>query len=112
MVIVHNYRNEIPSIMCDSDTWAETGIMQSKGAILGNPFYKEPRNQAVKKFRSYLWAEMQKMDSLIRLELYRLAGEIKNGKTVILTCCCAPKACHGDVIKNAIEWINSERSVS
>jgi len=79
-------------------------IMQSNKAILGNPFYKDhvSRDERIKRFRTYLWAELKKMDSLVRLELYSLAQSKKN---LALVCCCSPEPCHGDVVKSCLEWL-------
>ena len=44
-------------------------------------------------------------------ELLSIARSVKSGKQVILTCYCAPLACHGDVIKRAVDWLIRENKV-
>ena len=84
-------------------------IMQSKGATLGNPFYKtKDRTASILAFRKYLWLEMQKPESKIRKEIERLTVNYLKGKNIRLYCCCAPLPCHGDVIKKAIIWLSTE----
>lgn len=73
--------------------------------LLGNPFSMKSgndaeRNRVVRAFKSYLWKNMQN-NTEIGQEIDRLA---KCEKVIILVCCCAPKPCHGDIIKAAIEW--------
>ena len=50
---------------------------------------------------------MKRYDSEARLELFRLVRLAKKGD-LYLGCYCAPRACHGDVIKAEIEWILAE----
>jgi len=89
-------------------------IMQSKGATLGNPYYKTAktspnfREKSIAQFRQYLWLEMQKPGSKIRKEIERLTVNYLKNKNIRLYCCCAPLPCHGDVIKKAIIWLSTE----
>ena len=89
-------------------------IMQSKGATLGNPYYKGAntspkfREKSIAQFRQYLWAEMQKPESNVRKEIERLTANYLKNKNIRLYCCCAPLYCHGDVIKKAIIWLSTE----
>ena len=89
-------------------------IMQSKGATLGNPYYKTAktspkfREKSIAQFRQYLWADMQKPESKVRKEIERLTVNYLKGKNIRLYCCCSPLYCHGDVIKKAIIWLSTE----
>ena len=38
-----------------------------------------------------------------------LANRVEDGENLALLCWCAPKPCHGDIIKNAIHYIIRER---
>jgi len=69
---------------------------------LGNPF-KGDRYETVPKYRKWLWSEIEKKE-LVWNMLTDLANESKS-MDVYLVCCCAPLPCHGDIIKNAINWI-------
>lgn len=88
-------------------------IMHSKGAILGNPYYKmayfspKKRIESIEKFRRYLWIELHK-DGNVRKEISRLAIAYLQGKHIRLYCCCKPLPCHGDIIKKAIIWLSNE----
>lgn len=76
-------------------------------SVLGNPFFmksESERTDCIEKFRQYLWKEICKK-SKVYDELKRLAD---SDKSIALVCCCKPKACHGDVIKAAIEWMRKE----
>ena len=76
-------------------------------SVLGNPFKIVPgegREEMIEKYRIWLWEEIKKKGKVYR-ELMRLAELAKIGD-LILICWCKPLACHGDVIKSAIEWIN------
>lgn len=85
-------------------------------SILSNPYthldlhktkakYKvNSRDEAIDKYREYLIYEVQNGNVTIINELYRLAEIVKN-KTLILSCWCFPKRCHGEVIKEMIELI-------
>ena len=85
-------------------------------SILSNPYthldlhktkakYKvNSRGEAIDKYREYLIYEVQNGNVAIINELYRLAEIVKN-KTLILSCWCFPKRCHGEVIKEMIELI-------
>lgn len=83
-------------------------------SVFGNPFtHKEgtlartnvaSRSEAVKFYHGWL-REQYISNPLITKELQRLADLFKAGKHINLVCWCAPKECHGDVIKDAIEKI-------
>ena len=79
-------------------------IMQNRGSVLGNPYYRESRDIAILKFKIWL-------RNHIKNETPKIINELKNIKslsdkgTVYLECCCAPLKCHGDAIKDYIEWL-------
>ena len=80
-------------------------IMQSKGATLGNPFYKmRNRHSSIRKFRRYLYDHIKKRSN-VHSELMRLTRMYLNGEKVRIYCCCKPLPCHGDVIADAIRWL-------
>lgn len=68
---------------------------------LGNPFHTPrdgTREEVIAKFSEWLKAEVEKPDSPARAELIRIFRLAKH-HDIALQCWCAPKACHGDVIK-------------
>ncbi len=78
------------------------------GALgLGNPHKMETeadRDQVVEAFRKDLWAWMNQ-DSPYRKTMTELLEASRKGP-IELCCHCAPKRCHGDVIKACLEWMN------
>lgn len=74
-----------------------------------HPTLNEARAVVVGKYKAWLWSQM-KSDTLARRELYRLAEIARDGH-LHLGCWCKVDGrevlCHGDVIKAAIEYINS-----
>lgn len=73
-----------------------------RGSPFGNPFPVGPnqytREQAIDLYRYYLWKRLQLEPSFAR-QVRELQGRR-------LCCCCAPLACHGDVLARAAEWLN------
>jgi hypothetical protein len=63
------------------------------------------RSTVIKKYRCWLWGQMQDPDSPASIALDKLANLEGN---LELACFCAPKACHGDIVKAAIEWLRKE----
>lgn len=85
----------------------EVGDYIGRGTPLGNPF-KRPddgttKDEVIGKYRTWLWQQLSH-DSPQRRALDELAVRVQNGENVNLVCSCAPRACHGDVVKRAIEW--------
>jgi hypothetical protein len=46
---------------------------------------------------------MKQSDSPVKRKMQSLAKRIKAQEKIALQCWCAPKACHGDVIKGILE---------
>ncbi len=85
------------------------GVYIGRPSVLGNPFVigkDGERAEVIEKYLGWLRAEWKK-NGAVKAELVRLAAVAKQGN-LELTCWCAPAACHGDVIKNAIEKINAK----
>jgi hypothetical protein len=79
---------------------------------LGNPFYmksEKDRIEVLRKFKLYLWKEMNTPGSKVLYALNSIIEMLLNGRGVALVCCCKPKACHGDIIKAAIEYIMNRK---
>ena len=71
-----------------------------RGSLFGNPFKmhnEDDRAKVIELYRHWLWKALQEgkitKEMLLALDGKRLA------------CYCAPKACHGDVLVKAIEWV-------
>lgn len=70
------------------------------GSIFANPFpvrKPEERGSSIEKYRQWLWKEVEEgritKDDILKL---------KNKK---LVCYCKPKACHGDVVKDLVNYV-------
>lgn len=80
------------------------------GSALANPFVLKDskndveRDRVVAQYRSWLWEKIQASDKGVMKELESLREQATCGD-VHLLCYCSPKKCHGDVIKNCIEWM-------
>lgn len=75
---------------------------------LGNPFRvgaEYQRGEAVEAFKPYARSEWQNPQSEFRRRVLDLARRSYNGEEIKLVCWCKPRACHGDVIKEAIDRI-------
>lgn len=73
-----------------------------RGSPFGNPFVigrDGDRAEVVRRYRGWLWARLQ-ADSEFADRVRALHG--RN-----LCCCCAPKACHADVLERAAAWLAS-----
>lgn len=80
---------------------------------LGNPFVlgrDGTRGQVIEKYRRWLWAKVKANDAAVILKLRELALAAR-GMNVRLMCHCKPQACHGDVIKACVEWMEREGMV-
>jgi hypothetical protein len=83
-------------------------IMRGKSA-LANPYrigVDGDRAQVIEKYRHWLWAQLQgDVGNPVNMELKRLLAVARKG-SLALVCCCKPLPCHGDVIRNCLEWLN------
>ena len=87
----------------------ETVVYIGRPSILGNPFPMHNESQragVVTLYREWLQKRYND-DASVFTELHQLADRVKDGESIALQCWCAPCACHGDVIVEAIEWINN-----
>lgn len=76
---------------------------------LGNPFRIKGnggREEVIRKYREWLMWKIGCANEPIILELCRLYEIWQREGKLTLVCWCAPKACHGDVIKEILEKWN------
>jgi hypothetical protein len=94
-------RNHMSVNMNDPDI-----VYIGRGSIWGNPFHiggsgRRTREQVIEMYRKYLWERLRvgyfTLDMLKALDGKRLA------------CYCAPKQCHGDIIKRAVRWAKEQQ---
>lgn len=73
-----------------------------RGTPFGNPFVigkDGDRAAVVEKYRRHLWRK-------IRFEP-GYAAKVADLHGRDLCCCCAPAACHGDVLERAAAWLHA-----
>jgi hypothetical protein len=83
------------------------------GSPLANPFpvtQGQSRARVIVKYRLWLWDRLRVGDQKVVLELIRLLKLAQRPEGVTLLCWCRgvgedTPACHGDVIKRALEWL-------
>lgn len=79
-----------------------------RGSPLGNPFKlvgaggTYTRDDSVATYEQWLRKRIAERDSAVCTELNRLFKLARQG-SLKLRCFCAPKRCHGDVIKQVLE---------
>ena len=73
--------------------------------VLGNPFNltEYSRQESVQNYRRWLWRKIKTRDAAVCRKLKELKKLAMAGDLNLL-CHCKPKACHGDIIKAALEW--------
>lgn len=72
-----------------------------RGTPFGNPFVigrDGDRAEVVARFRTWLWARLRD-DPAFAEQVRALHGRD-------VCCCCAPAACHGDVLLKAAAWLS------
>ena len=80
------------------------GIYIGRPSPLGNPFVigrDGNRDEVIEKYSDYIVRELERNEK-VRDEFNRIV-ELSRKGDVNLVCWCAPKKCHGDVIKSMIE---------
>ncbi len=81
------------------------------GSVLGNPFKigrDGTREESLVKYRRWLWEQIN-LKNEVYLELRRIAELTAHGDIALL-CWCAPKPCHAEIVKRAVEWMCSIES--
>lgn len=91
-------------IVRNKRTYKGPGEYIGRPSILGNPFEmkaEKDRDKVIAEYREWFKIQIKEnpnfKEELIRLYKIALKQELN------LICWCAPKACHGDVIKDWIE---------
>lgn len=84
-------------------------------SALANPFRlskEQPRDEQQQailgSYRRWLWKEIKSRQGAAYNELLRLRSLLLSGEEVKLGCWCAPKSCHGDVVKAALLYLLNE----
>lgn len=85
-------------------------VYVGRPSVLGNPFFigrDGLRDVVISKYKAWLWDNLKSNNKQIIDELMRLRELAKNYHNLVLICWCKPQACHGDVIKSCIEWLDT-----
>jgi len=82
-------------------------IYIGRGSPLGNPYLMknnsdEERARVLELFEPWLIEKIREKDPAVMAALNRILDILKRGEDVKLGCFCAPKPCHGDIIKRFI----------
>lgn len=106
MITVVNKHTHIPS---DNDFYI------GRGSALGNPytsiqgyqtkaqFVCASPEESIGNFHQYILEKIAQKDKIICDELNKIWKHANSGKDVNLICYCAPKPCHGTIVKSIIE---------
>jgi hypothetical protein len=87
-------------------------VYVGRGTPLGNNYHigtHGTRETVIGKYRRWLWNELKDPSSKATLWFEKLVLRAKQGKILYLQCSCAPKGCHADILKRAIEWRLSQQ---
>ena len=80
------------------------GIYIGRPSLLGNPFVLGKdgnREEVIAEYKDYLKRAIEENEK-VRAE-FETIKELSTKGDVFIVCWCAPKKCHGDVIKQMIE---------
>lgn len=83
-------------------------IFIDKSTPLGNPFRGPTREAAIEKYRYWLEEQLETQPHIKGIVEDIIVRHL-TGEHVILLCHCAPKPCHGDVIKQHCLAIAQQR---
>jgi hypothetical protein len=83
-------------------------IYVARPSILGNPFVigkDGDRPMVNRRYRRWLWNELQRGYGPVFDEIHRLA-RLAKASDLTLGCWCVPQPCHGFIIRDCIEYLN------
>ncbi|MDB9315611.1 DUF4326 domain-containing protein [Spirulina sp. CS-785/01] len=68
------------------------------------------RTEIIAKYRLWLWHNIQHWQKTRELnpvieELLNICERLSQGQSLIFTCWCSPKACHGEVLIRCVHWM-------
>ena len=82
-----------------------------RGTVFGNPYSLQKgyaREEAIALYREWLRDNYRRRTPVYHA-LIKLVERMESGENITLVCCCKPKACHGDVIVEAVRGIMQTR---
>jgi len=93
---------------------ADESIDIGRPHLFSNPYFigqDGDRLEVIRKYRRHLWHEIQNINSPVYFQLFNIALDVIQGKSIDLVCFCKPKPCHGDVLKSAILWLIADQKI-
>jgi Domain of unknown function (DUF4326) len=93
-------------------TVGDRGEYVGRPSALGNPFKLEQesqRNSVIQQYELWLQERINARDSRVCHEFNRLYRIARDQGVLELTCWCAPKRCHADVVRNILLEAFNER---
>ena len=84
-----------------------------KGSVLRNDYRigrDGNREEVIKKYKKWVWKKYNE-GGKVRREIDRLVEKVINGEDVVLGCWCKPKKCHGDVLRDLIDFLVSKGDI-
>ena len=104
--VVNKYK-----IIRPNNQLTDSDVYIGRGSVFGNPYKISKvctRDQACDCHADLIrkeWKEAMDGDvSPTILGIIQLAERVKNGECINLVCFCSPKRCHGEFIKQVIDW--------
>lgn len=93
MISVQNYK-----------TYHGSGINIMRPTVFGNPFVLTAecmRDQVLQEYEQYLIRQLDRKRAFYR-KFMELVVQYQHTRSLVFVCCCAPKACHGDILARYI----------
>jgi hypothetical protein len=97
--------NKMTIRVVNKKTFRGKGYYIGRPSALGNPFTmknESERDSVIAKYKEWFYQQLKNNEN-VKLEIRYLCELHSRGEDINLICWCAPKACHGDVIKKYIE---------
>jgi hypothetical protein len=104
----------LDSITIGNKWHGDKGINVMRPSLLGNPFVigtHGTREQVIEKYRCWL-RDQYRYKTKVYNALMVLVERVSNGEDIVLVCCCSPKPCHAEVIKDAIFRIINRKTTN
>lgn len=70
-----------------------------RGTPLGNPFTVQEHDDALERYKRWIWDKIQRQDASVLAEMKTITPQ------TLLVCSCKPRPCHGDVVVAAWSWM-------
>jgi len=92
-------------IVKNKKTYKGPGIYIGRPSPLGNPYKigrDGTRKEVIEKYDAWLQSELKKKRSRARQAIEMMRMQYEAGQKLILICWCAPKRCHGHIVRDTV----------